>query len=479
MDIYVIGKNGERLMPTSRRGKVRHLLEDGKAKIVNHKPFTIQLLYDSTTYTQPVEVCVDAGYEHIGVSVKSDSKEFAAVQYDLLPDEKLRHDDQRRYRRTRRNRLRYRRCKFLRKEGVDGWFAPSIQHKADAHVDIVSRICSVCPVTSITVEVGQFDPKELEAIAKGLPLPQGKEYQEPKIHADAVLRLAVFQRDNYQCAVCGKSGITDGVKLHLHHGLFWKGIHGSSPDEMLTVCDRCHTSANHKPGGKLHGLVPKKIDLRGAAFMNAVRYHIVSILRSEYGADMVHITFGADTKEARKALGLEKSHTADAYCMGVFHPLLRAAEEHFKKQRRNNRILEKFYDAKYVDIRDGSVKTGSQLGCNRTNRRIPRNNPQNLRMYHGKKVSKGRRSIRTERYSIHSGDIVVYIGATKYDKATGVMLLKQNTRYTCHGTNHNGEGVCLLSKKESPTKKQIFCKASEVTVGHYNDGWRKISKTIL
>lgn len=46
----VFSKNGERLMPTIRLGKVRHLLKDGKAKIVKHHPFTIQLLYQ-----QPVE----------------------------------------------------------------------------------------------------------------------------------------------------------------------------------------------------------------------------------------------------------------------------------------------------------------------------------------------------------------------------------------------------------------------------------------
>lgn len=41
---YVLSKNGERLMPTIRLGKVRHLLKDGKAKIIKHHPFTIQLL---------------------------------------------------------------------------------------------------------------------------------------------------------------------------------------------------------------------------------------------------------------------------------------------------------------------------------------------------------------------------------------------------------------------------------------------------
>lgn len=32
----VLSKNGERLMPTIRLGKVRHLLKDGKAKIIKH-----------------------------------------------------------------------------------------------------------------------------------------------------------------------------------------------------------------------------------------------------------------------------------------------------------------------------------------------------------------------------------------------------------------------------------------------------------
>ena len=33
----VLSKNGERLMPTIRLGKVRHLLKDGKAKIMPKK----------------------------------------------------------------------------------------------------------------------------------------------------------------------------------------------------------------------------------------------------------------------------------------------------------------------------------------------------------------------------------------------------------------------------------------------------------
>lgn len=37
----VLSKNGERLMPTIRLGKVRHLLKDGKAKIIKHHPHSL------------------------------------------------------------------------------------------------------------------------------------------------------------------------------------------------------------------------------------------------------------------------------------------------------------------------------------------------------------------------------------------------------------------------------------------------------
>ena len=100
--VCVLSNSGERLMPTFRLGKVRRLLKDGKAKIVKHHPFTIQLLYDSKTNTQPIEICEDVGYNYIGISVKSESHEYVSAQYDTLKDEKEHHDDCRMHRRTRR-----------------------------------------------------------------------------------------------------------------------------------------------------------------------------------------------------------------------------------------------------------------------------------------------------------------------------------------------------------------------------------------
>lgn len=58
--VYVLDKNGKPLMPTEKHGKIRHLLNDNKAKVVKKMPFTVQLLYDTTSYTQPITLGVDA-----------------------------------------------------------------------------------------------------------------------------------------------------------------------------------------------------------------------------------------------------------------------------------------------------------------------------------------------------------------------------------------------------------------------------------
>ncbi|MDR1536741.1 MAG: RRXRR domain-containing protein [Clostridiales bacterium] len=66
--VYALNKNGNPLMPTKRRGKARRLLKDGKAEDAMLEPFTIQLLYDSTEYTQPMSLGIDAGSKTICIA---------------------------------------------------------------------------------------------------------------------------------------------------------------------------------------------------------------------------------------------------------------------------------------------------------------------------------------------------------------------------------------------------------------------------
>ena len=91
--VFVTASDGTALMPTSAV-RARKLLRAGKAVIDNHTPFAIRLTYESGHWTQPVELCMDTGSEHIGVSVKSEKHEYVHAQYDNLPDEKQRHEKQ-------------------------------------------------------------------------------------------------------------------------------------------------------------------------------------------------------------------------------------------------------------------------------------------------------------------------------------------------------------------------------------------------
>ena len=69
---YVLNRHGQPLMPCSP-AKARHLLNDGKAKVVKITPFTIQLLYGSSGYKQDITLGVDAGHKFLD-HLKSEAK---------------------------------------------------------------------------------------------------------------------------------------------------------------------------------------------------------------------------------------------------------------------------------------------------------------------------------------------------------------------------------------------------------------------
>lgn len=137
--VYVLSINGKPLMPTNRHGKVRRLLKQGLAKVVKVKPFTIQLLYDTTTYTQDVILGIDSGYNYIGFSAITEKKELISGEVKLRNDISELIKERRMYRRIRRNRLRYRKPKFNNRVSSkkEGWLAPSIKHKLDSHIRFI------------------------------------------------------------------------------------------------------------------------------------------------------------------------------------------------------------------------------------------------------------------------------------------------------------------------------------------------------
>ncbi len=111
--VYVISKDGQPLMPTKRHGFVRRALRAGEAKVVQRCPFTIQLLYESGTETQPVILGVDAGSKHVGLSACTEKEELYSEELRPRSDVVKNLSDRREFRRSRRNRkTRYRQPRF-------------------------------------------------------------------------------------------------------------------------------------------------------------------------------------------------------------------------------------------------------------------------------------------------------------------------------------------------------------------------------
>ena len=428
-------------MPTDIR-HARRLMRRNEAIIHRRQPFTIRLTRASEHNVQEIEFKQDTGDRHIGISVCSEKHEFVSAQFEPLKDETERHNDRRKYRRTRRNRkTRYRAPRFNNRRRSEGWFAPSLEHKKDIHIRLFEMYHAVCPITRAVFEVGSFDTHAMQEYEQYGVVLTGTDYQRGPRYGEATLREAVLHQQNYICPLCRKTLI--GQPVAIHHIGYRIGDRSNRLTNLLVIHKSEHTSANHQPGGKLYDLKPIHRTLREAAFMNTVRWAILDEIRENYpDAEVIH-TYGAETKMHRQDLGIRKSHVNDAYAMGSFHPVHRCHTEYYQKRRRNSRILSKFYDSKYVDVRDGSVKKGAQLGCNRTDRSVPRSNPENLRMFRGQKKSKGRVSVRRKRYSIQPGDTLDYRGK----------------RIRAKGVHCNGTRVLLENRKS--------VKFADITIVNY------------
>jgi N6-L-threonylcarbamoyladenine synthase len=159
MLVYVLNQESRPLMPCNS-SKARKLLKQNKAKIKKKSPFTIQLLYVSSGYIQPIALGVDAGSKFIGLSATTNNQELFSAEVELRNDIVDLLSDRRQYRKSRRNRTtRYRKPRFLNrvKSRNKGWLAPSVENKIQTHFNIISKIYQILPISKIIVEVASFD----------------------------------------------------------------------------------------------------------------------------------------------------------------------------------------------------------------------------------------------------------------------------------------------------------------------------------
>ena len=334
--VYVLSQNGQPLMPTENHAKVRALLKHGKAKVIQRCPFTIQLLYESTTHTQKINLGIDAGSKTIGISATTDSKVLYEAEVVLRNDIVELLSGRRALRRSRRSRkTRYRKPRFDNRKKPDGWLAPSIRQKIETHVTVVENITKILPMTKIIVETASFDIQKIKN-----PEIEGAEYQHGEQLDFWNVREYVLFRDGHTCQCCkGKS--KDNI-LNVHH-IESRKTGGNAPNNLITLCETCH-KAYHKGVITLPKEIHRGMRFRDAAFMGIMRWAFYDRLKELYtpfGVEVIN-TYGYITKNTRIEHGLPKEHYVDARCISD-NPAAKPLGHYYfqKKVRCHNRQIHK------------------------------------------------------------------------------------------------------------------------------------------
>lgn len=329
--VYVQDINGQPLMPTKRHGKVRRLLKQKRAVVVELCPFTIQLIYQSAGYTQPVTLGVDAGTRHVGFSATTEKEELFACETILRTNIIDLLSTRLQNRRARRFRLRYRKPRFNNRVSSKkpGWIAPSVRQKINSHLHEIEEIRKILPISKVVIEVAQFDTQKIKN-----PDIKGEEYQQGEQMGFWNVREYILARDDHKCQHCkGKS--KDPI-LNVHH-LESRKTGGDSPSNLITLCESCHKEY-HK--GKFELKIKRGKSLRDAAVMGIMKWRLYDELKSRYSN--VSTTYGYITKYNRIKHFVEKSHASDAFVVSKNFNAKRIEYQYCKRLiRRHNRQIHK------------------------------------------------------------------------------------------------------------------------------------------
>jgi hypothetical protein len=252
---------------------------------------------------QEVVVGIDKGSNVTGFSCVGNGEILMSGEIHHRTDIKDKMDARRANRRNRRNRKWYRPKRFLNRVSSkrSGRLLPSIKAQSEEVIRVVRKI--PLPISHIVIEDVQVDIARLNN-----PDLQHKEYQQSN-RLDENLRIATLMRDGYQCTQCGKKN----VQLDAHH-IIWKEHGGKDTiSNLLTLCRPCHRKVHQ---GKL------SLDVSGASgFEDRIaqrtmqgKTHLYEKLSQIAEFSKV---FGYQTSEYRKALGFEKTHFLDAFCVAT------------------------------------------------------------------------------------------------------------------------------------------------------------------
>jgi 5-methylcytosine-specific restriction endonuclease McrA len=369
--VFVVGKSGKPLVPTKRYGRVRHLLKEGKAKIVCYEPFTVQLTYD-TKEIVPIEMTLGIlpGSSHASLAVEthdngSDSRCEIVYAKEILmrKDISSQLNRRRNARRNRRSKKRYRQPRFdnrpksvcsicgknhtpkkwkkvSRKNGKghkwvsdgreavcrkcqhehsgekdkhdsDKVLTPTLRNKVETIMREVEKLVKIMPITRIRVEMAAFDTQKMAD-----PDLQGRDYQHGTLFGYEVKEYLLL-RYGHKCVYCrGKSG--DPV-LEIDHVVPVSRGGSNRVSNLVIACQTC----NRKKGSMTaeeFGFpdIQKRSDrfkaFKYSALTQSYKWALWRELKRLYAGYNVALeaTFGYRTKARRLELNLPKTRVIDA-----------------------------------------------------------------------------------------------------------------------------------------------------------------------
>ena len=341
--IYVLSKDGQPLMPIRSERRAKRFLKNGKARVVNAKPFTIQLTYDiETSVVDKCVIGIDPGRTNIGVCV-TDSKGEVLFTADVetrnkdiprLMDERRRHRQQSRHgERKVRQREAIRcdktgtlkntevwrmlpgyskpvRCKVFRntearfnnRKRSEGWLTPTARHLLLTHINLVKKISTFLPVSEAVVEVNRFAFMKMDN-----PDIKNYEYQQGRLKGFESVDDYVSRQQNDHCLFCNR-------KIdHFHHIVPRSEGGSDTPENIAGLCERHHNLV-HTDQAWTDKLLSKKTGINKKYGALSVLNQIMPFLVKELVSLMpTDVTFGYDTAKTRESYHLPKSENHDGH----------------------------------------------------------------------------------------------------------------------------------------------------------------------
>lgn len=248
------------------------------------------------------------------------------------------------------------------------------------------------------------------------------DYTKGRLHGYHSLKEYLYNQQNGIDPLDGRHYLLS--EMVVHHLNYRSQGGTNSPDNTILLSRENHNTANHN-NGVLKTLAKhyqsSLVNTKGAFLMNVMHVRLPHLLNNK----PVQLTFGYKTAQQRQLYGLKKdrknivNHAVDALLIanGNNHTISMTDAIYREKHHRNNRCLEKFYDAKYYSNVDGKLYSGKELSSGRTNRKQNRTY-NSKRSERGRKKTKGRRSIRRQHYSFQPYDKILYQGQVLECKTT-------------------------------------------------------------